>query len=192
MVRITRVYTKGGDAGDTALVGGDRVRKCALRIESYGTVDELNAALGVVGVVLVGAGSEHVLLPLITRIQNELFNLGAALATPTTDPSRPIPNLAERHVEALESDIDRLNANLPSLDSFVLPGGGPVSAQLHVARTICRRAERLVVSLIDSQQVVPALAVRYLNRLSDALFVFGRFAAHADGAKELLWRPEDT
>ncbi len=192
MVRITRVYTKGGDTGETSLVGGDRVRKSCLRIECFGTVDELNASLGLVRVVLEGATCEQILLPLISRIQNELFNLGASLATPCDDPSHPIPSLANRHLQVLESDIDRLNADLPSLDSFILPGGGRVSAHLHVARTICRRAERNVVRLLDQKEVVPDLAVRYLNRLSDALFVFGRFAARAEGAKEPLWRPEET
>ena len=192
MVRITRVYTKGGDAGDTSLVGGDRVRKSALRIESYGTVDELNATLGVVRTVLKGSAAAEELLPIVVRVQNELFNLGAELATPRTDPKRPMNNLSERHVVMLESDIDRLNADLPELQSFILPGGGMVAAQLHVARTTCRRAERVVIRLLDSNEVVPPLAVRYLNRLSDALFVFGRYAAKADGEAEPLWRPEDA
>jgi len=194
MVRINRVYTKAGDDGQTSLIGGDRVPKHDRRIECYGTVDELNATLGLVRTALGQSVAGASLSPVIARVQNELFNLGARLATP--DPARraKMPAIEPRHVDALEADIDARNDGLPELRSFVLPGGGWVSSYLHLARTVCRRAERLVVALadgVDDNAVDPA-AVRYLNRLSDALFVFGRYAAHVEGEPEPLWEPEQT
>jgi len=201
MVRINTVYTKTGDAGDTSLVGGDRVPKDDPRIDCYGTVDELNAVLGLVRTALGGSGpggsgpggsrAAGRLAPVIARVQNELFNLGAELATPDEARRARAPRVEERHVTALERDIDELNADLPELRSFVLPGGGWVSAYLHLARTVCRRAERRAVALAR-EQAVGAQVVRYLNRLSDALFVFGRFAAASDGEPEPLWEPEST
>lgn len=192
MVRINRVYTKAGDQGRTALIGGQKVSKASARVECYGAVDELNAALGLVRTALEQSAAAAELGPIIARVQNELFNLGAELATPDPERRAKAPAVAERHVAALEAEIDRLNEHLPELKSFILPGGGWVSAQLHLARTICRRAERVVVGLVEAGESVGAQAIPYLNRLSDALFVFGRFAARADGAAEPLWEPEKT
>jgi cob(I)alamin adenosyltransferase len=190
-MRIDRVYTRGGDTGQTSLIGGDRVSKGALRLEGYGTVDEVNATLGLVRTSLAGSAAGPHLVPIIHRIQNELFNLGAELATP--DPARRAtqPKIEPRHVEQLEVDIDAINDDLPALRSFVLPGGGWPSAYFHLARTVCRRAERLVVRLA-AEEDVGELPVRYLNRLSDALFVFGRWAAWKDGAAEPLWESTTT
>ena len=189
MVQINRVYTKVGDGGETALIGGQRVRKDSLRIECYGTVDELSAHLGVVRAKLDREKASHPVLSATVRIQSELFNLGAALASP--DPERDVPTIAPRHVEVLESEMDGLLVSLEPLRSFVLPGAGEVSAHLHVARTVCRRAERLVVAL-SSREAVPSNAIKYLNRLSDALFVFARYAAKSEGIPEPLWHPEET
>lgn len=191
MVRINRVYTKSGDKGVTSLVGGERVSKNALRIECYGTVDELNATLGLVTAALASSPAEPTLLPIIRRVQNELFNLGAALATPDKERRARSPAIAERHVTALEDEIDQLNEELPELTSFILPGGGFTSSYFHLARTVCRRAERLTVALAN-QTEVEDLDVIYLNRLSDALFVFGRWAALKEGQEEPLWVPEKT
>jgi cob(I)alamin adenosyltransferase len=187
-MRIDRVYTRGGDTGETSLIGGDRVSKGAARLECYGTVDEVNATLGLVRTALAASQAGSHLGPIIHRVQNELFNLGAELATP--DPARRAaqPRIEPRHVEQLEADIDAVNDDLPPLRSFVLPGGGWASAYFHLARTVCRRAERLVVRLAQEEAGdVGEVAVRYLNRLSDALFVWGRWAAWKDGEAEPLW-----
>jgi cob(I)alamin adenosyltransferase len=185
-MRIDRVYTRGGDTGQTSLIGGERVSKGALRLECYGTVDETNATLGLVRTSLEQSAAGLQLAPIIQRIQNELFDLGAELATP--DPARRAkqPHVVQAHIDRLERDIDALNPDLPELKSFVLPGGGWTSAYFHLARTVCRRAERLVVRLAE-QDDVGEFAVQYLNRLSDALFVFGRWAAWKDGRPEPLW-----
>lgn len=191
MVKINRVYTKSGDDGTTSLVGGDRVSKAAARIECYGTVDELNAVLGMVGMALSESVARERLLPIITRLQNELFNLGAELATPDPERRARSPIIETRHVDALEREIDSLNDELPELESFVLPGGGEVGARFHLARTVCRRAERLAVALAADEDISEP-AIVFLNRLSDALFVFGRWAAMKEGESELLWVPEET
>lgn len=191
MVRINRVYTRTGDQGDTALIGGDRVSKASLRIECYGTVDEVNATLGLVRTALEQSAAGPRLLPVIGRIQNELFNLGAQLATPDPERRARMPAIAERHVTALETLMDELNEDLPALQSFILPGGGWASSYCHLARTVSRRAERLVVALARAEDV-DALSVQYLNRLSDALFVMGRWAAMSDARAEPLWEPEKT
>ena len=191
MVKIDKVYTKGGDQGETSLVGGERVRKDALRISCYGTVDELNATIGLVLLALESAPGQETLHPIFIRVQNELFNLGAELATPDEDRRSRSPAVEARHIEALEAEIDQLNDELPALTSFVLPGGGAVSAHMHLARTVCRRAERLAVTLA-AEEPVGDFAIRYLNRLSDALFVFGRWACMKAGREENLWRPETT
>ncbi len=190
-MRIDKVYTKGGDAGQTSLIGGERVSKANPRIEAYGTLDELNAVMGLVRTALVGSATAEHFGPIVHRVQNELFNLGAELACGDAETRARLPRIEARHVDALERDIDALNDDLPPLRSFVLPGGGWVSAYLHLARTTCRRAERLVVALAATEDVGD-LAVIYLNRLSDALFVFGRWAVHKDGHPEPLWQPETT
>src|SRR6266545_1885039 len=148
MVRINRVYTRAGDEGQTSLVGGDRVSKASPRVECYGALDEVNAALGLARTALQGgSAAAPTLTPILARVQNELFNLGAELATPDAERRARSPRIEARHVSALEEEIDQLNEDLPELRSFVLPGGGWTSSYLHLARTVCRRAERLVVDL---------------------------------------------
>lgn len=191
MVRINKVYTKGGDKGQTSLIGGDRVSKASPRIECYGTVDELNAVIGLVRTALADSPAGERLLPVIARVQNELFNLGSELAAGDPEMLAKLPRIEPRHIEALEAEIDELNEPLPALKSFILPGGGWVSSYFHLARTVCRRAERLVVSVAATEQIGEN-AIGYLNRLSDALFVFGRWAAMKEGADEPLWEPENT
>ena len=191
MVRINKVYTKTGDRGATGLVGGRRVAKDSARIEAYGTVDELNAVIGMARCMLETSPAGPRLDPWLVRIQNELFNLGAELATPDAKRRASVPQIAARHVVALERAIDELNASLPTLTSFVLPGGGPSSSFLHLARTICRRAERRVVAL-SRKEPLGAQTLTYLNRLSDALFVFSRWAAREEGRPEPIWEPEET
>jgi cob(I)alamin adenosyltransferase len=183
MPRITKVYTRSGDDGTTALGDGQRVPKSAPRIRAYGTVDELNAQLGVV--LAAGIASEFA-TPL-RRIQNELFHLGAELCIPEASQQKhPGPRIEARHVEALERLMDQLSAQLEPLKNFVLPGGTPVAAQLHVARTVCRRAEREVAALSQAEPVDPE-AIKYLNRLSDALFVMARCDNRHAGRDEPLW-----
>jgi cob(I)alamin adenosyltransferase len=192
-VYLSRIYTKTGDKGQTALVGGKMVAKDSLRIEGYGNVDELNAVLGLVrkanrdeaGPDAAKARIEAIL----QRAQNELFNLGSILATLPEDLDPKQPRIEARHVEALEKDIDELNEHLPPLRSFTLPGGGWVSSYVHLARTVCRRAEREAVRLVEADEHVNAPALRYLNRLSDLLFVAAR---HANGGHEVLWQAGAT
>jgi cob(I)alamin adenosyltransferase len=194
MVRLNRIYTKAGDGGDTRLVGGQKVRKDSLRIEAYGTVDELSACLGLARTALdakdAPPGAAE-LAAILLRVQNELFNLGSDLATLAADHRSTQPVIEPRHTAALEREIDTWNESLPELRSFVLPGGGMVAAYLHLARTVCRRAERLIVRLGDAEPIGAAV-VPYVNRLSDALFVMGRHAARLYGEPEPLWTPEKT
>lgn len=196
-IRINRVYTRGGDSGETSLVGGQRIAKDAIRIESYGTVDELNAILGLVRTAnrddagTARKADRDRLDAVLEQIQNELFNLGSDLATLPQDRHPKQPVIEARHVSFLEKTIDDLNAGLPELKSFVLPGGGWVSAFLHQARTVCRRAERLVTTLAR-QEAVGTHALIYLNRLSDLLFVLGRWAAKTRQEPEPLWNPTKT
>jgi cob(I)alamin adenosyltransferase len=194
MVRLNKIYTRAGDHGQTRLVGGQKVPKDSLRIDCYGTVDELSSCLGLARSALEQPGAPEGAAPLgaiVRRIQNELFNLGSELATLREDLHPQQPVIAARHVEALEHEIDAWNEHLPSLRSFVLPGGGMVAAYLHLARTVCRRAERLAVSLAETETLGPQV-VPYLNRLSDALFVMSRHAARLYGQAEPLWEPEKT
>jgi len=192
-IRIDRVYTRGGDKGETSLVGGQRVAKDSLRIESYGTVDELNAVLGRARVANrdapAASDADRLRLDaLLERLQNELFNLGSDLATLEGDRRKGQPVVEDRHVKRLEAEIDELNAGLPALTSFVLPGGGPVGAALHEARTVCRRAERAVTALARKEPVGDRV-LPYLNRLSDLLFVLSRWAARIRREPETLWDP---
>ena len=192
-MRIDRVYTKGGDKGETSLIGGERVSKANHRLECYGTIDELNAVIGLLVEALTSSpvAGPH-LTPILRRVQNELFNLGCELATPDAETRSKLPRIEQRHVDGLERDIDAVNDELPALKSFVLPGGGWASAYSHLARTVCRRAERLVVALMQHEDVGGELPVQYLNRLSDALFVWGRWAALKDGKEEALWDSRST
>jgi len=194
MVRLNRIYTKAGDGGDTRLVGGQKVRKDALRIEAYGTIDELSACIGIARTALTAPGAPaeaDELARVLARIQNELFNLGSDLATLPADRRPQQPVIEARHVTTLEQEIDGWNAALPELRSFVLPGGGVVASYLHLARTVCRRAERLIVRLRDAEPIGEQ-ALPYVNRLSDALFVMSRHAARLYGESEPLWEPEKT
>ena len=191
MVVLNRIYTRTGDTGETSLGSGDRVSKAHLRIQAYGTVDETNA---VVGVVRLHTGGLAKLDAMLARIQNELFDLGADLCVPDTGKDlgyEPLRILPKQH-ERLEQEIDELNGELCALRSFVLPGGHPAAAHLHVARTVCRRAERLIVELRSHDgEPVSAGAIAYINRLSDFFFVASRFA-NAQGAGDVLWVPGKT
>jgi cob(I)alamin adenosyltransferase len=193
-IYLSKIYTKTGDRGQTALVGGKMVDKDSVRIEAYGTVDEFNAVLGVVRKANrdeVGPQSCVARIDsLLQRVQSELFNLGSLLATLPEDLHEKQPRIETRHVEWLESQIDELNANLQPLRSFTIPGGGWVSSHLHVARTVCRRAERRVATLGHETDIGESL--RYLNRLSDTLYVLGRWNVHERGETEPLWTPENS
>ena len=184
MPRLTRIYTRTGDRGETALGDGRRVPKDSLRIATYGTVDELNAAIG----VALAHGVVDALREPLRSIQNALFHLGADLCVPQPEGGeRPAgPRVEERHVRELEALIDRLNERVGPLENFILPGGALAAAQLHVARTVCRRAERLATSLARAETISPHI-IEYLNRLSDALFVLSRYENHERGVAEPLW-----
>jgi cob(I)alamin adenosyltransferase len=183
MPRLTKLYTRKGDEGETSLGGGQRVSKDSLRVEAYGTVDELNACLG----VALAAGLTPRLDELLRPIQNELFHLGSDLCFLEEDKANiKLPQIEARHIERLESHIDEFNHVVGPLQNFILPGGSLGAAHLHVARTVCRRAERAVVALAR-KEAIGALALRYLNRLSDLLFVMSRFENHQRGVDDPLW-----
>ena len=190
---LNRIYTKSGDKGETNLVGGQRVRKDDPRIEAFGSVDELNAFIGLARVSCQEAAERRLeaLAAILLRVQHELFNLGSILATRPEDVHPKQPRVTDAEVEQLEREIDASNAELAPLRSFVLPGGTRVNAELHAARTICRRAERLLTGLARREEV-PGETIRYLNRLSDALFVWSRWANYALGAAEVLWEPNQA
>lgn len=188
MVKLNKIYTRTGDKGTTALVSGPRRLKHDLRVEAYGTVDETNSAIGV---ARLHTGGIEKLDAMLFRIQNDLFDLGADLATP--DNGEPLSyeplRIVESQVTRLENEIDDLNVALEPLTSFVLPGGSAAAANLHMARTVCRRAERLMVELsVTENEIVSPAALKYANRLSDFLFVAARFANDA-GKADILWVP---
>jgi len=183
---INRVYTRQGDRGDTALAGGQRVPKDSLRIGAYGTVDELNAFIGV-----AREDAPKELAAILLRVQHELFNLGSILATLPEDVHPKQARITDAEISQLEAEMDLMNEGLPPLRSFVLPGGCRLNAELHVCRTVCRRAERACVAL-SREESIPGETIRYLNRLSDALFVWSRWASHAMGAPETLWEPNQS
>jgi cob(I)alamin adenosyltransferase len=186
---LNRIYTKTGDQGQTHLAGGQRVSKDSARIECYGTVDELNAFVGMAAI----SASESVpeLAPILRRVQHELFNLGSILATRPEDVHPKQARVTEAEVRQLEMEIDRMNADLAPLRSFVLPGGTRLNTELHACRTICRRAERLAVTLARDE-AIPAETIQYLNRLSDAFFVWSRWVNHVLGVPEVLWEPNQA
>ncbi|MGB8868614.1 MAG: cob(I)yrinic acid a,c-diamide adenosyltransferase [Rhodomicrobium sp.] len=191
MVVLTKIYTKTGDDGTTALGSGERVLKTSKRIAAYGTVDETNAAIGLARLLL--PEDQQAVAAMLARIQNDLFDLGADLCVP--DRGEPLPytplRLKDEQVQRLEREIDTMNAEMAPLTSFVLPGGTKAGAGLHLARTICRRAERCIVELkLDGEQVSDA-ACRYVNRLSDHLFVASRYV-NGKGKEDLLWRPGEN
>ena len=188
MVKLTRIYTRGGDRGETSLGDGSRVPKHQLRVAAYGTVDEANAVLGL---ARLHTGGQPEIDAMLARIQNDLFDLGADLCTPHEDaPRYPPLRIVDAQVVRLETEIDALNASLPALDSFILPGGSPAGAWLHLARTVSRRAERLMTELAEAETVGDP-ALRYINRLSDHLFVLSR-AVNGNGAGDVLWQPGAT
>lgn len=179
-----KIYTKTGDQGKTALFGGRRVGKDSARIEAYGTVDELNALLGF---ALVSARPE--LEAILIRIQHELFILGADLATPLDNAKLEVTRIEQRHVDGIERDIDAIEAELPSIRYFILPGGCESAARLHVCRTVARRAERLIVHL-STMEEINELDLQYINRLSDFLFVLSRYANHLEGREDVRWQQD--
>ena len=191
MVVLNKIYTRTGDDGTTALGSGERVRKDSLRVSAYGTVDETNAAIGMARIHLAGVALDIDVDAVLGRIQNDLFDLGADLCLP--DRGKPLPyeplRIVPAQVARLEREIDDMNANLKPLRSFVLPGGTPGAAALHIARTVSRRAERLLVELAaEPDEPVSEAAIRYLNRLSDLLFVASRYV-NDRGAGDVLWVP---
>jgi len=179
-----KIYTKTGDKGDTSLFGGQRVPKDALRIEAYGTVDELNSVLGVVRADNANSAIDKVL----GQVQNQLFNLGADLATPRANEKKSVKRIEWKDTRTLEKVIDSLEPKLKPLRSFILPGGLPTAARLQFARTVCRRAERIVVRLSRNEDIGEDITV-YLNRLSDLLFVLARYANHVANVPETRWKP---
>ena len=183
----TRIYTRTGDDGTTALFGGERVGKGNPRIDAYGTVDETNSIVGLARAHLDGEPGEETLDPVLGTLQEELFVLGADLATPM-DATPVVERIEEEHVTAVEDRIDRFDADLPSLERFILPGGTPVGASLHSARTVCRRAERHIVEASTSTPINEQSIV-YLNRLSDLFFVLARWANRKAGVQEDTWEP---
>lgn len=188
---LNRIYTRTGDGGSTKLAGGQTVPKDARRIEAYGAVDELNAFVGAACLSVEAEPALATLARTLHRVQHELFNLGSILATLPQDVHPKQPRITDADITQLERDIDEANADLPTLRSFVLPGGTRANCDLHIARTVCRRAERLLVAASREEQIPPE-AVRYLNRLSDALFVWSRWVNHTLGVAEVLWQPNEA
>jgi len=187
MVTLNKIYTRTGDEGQTGLVGGARIKKSALRVCAYGEIDELNAHIG----LCVTLAAQPKLEPIgekLTIIQNELFDIGSELACPAGETNPAIPQTTDTQVARLEEWIDVLNNPLPTLQSFVLPGGSLINAHLHIARSVCRRAERTILTLHEEEAISAPLR-RYINRLSDLLFVMSRSAALQEGVKEYLWVP---
>jgi len=183
MVTLSKIYTRGGDKGQTSLGSGERVEKHNLRVSAYGTTDEVNSTIGMTRLHTSGDADE-----MLSRIQNDLFDLGADLCTPEgANRSEGALRIVPEQVSRLETEIDAMNENMPDLSSFILPGGSPASAYLHLARTVARRAERLMTELATNQQVNPE-AVKYMNRLSDHLFVLARYL-NDTGKADILWVP---
>lgn len=181
-----KIYTKTGDLGKTSLIGGTKVLKSHLRIESYGTVDELNSYVGLVNDHLLDKHSKIIL----KEIQDRLFTIGSSLACdPVKEPLMKIPDLKEADILLLEDEIDKMNETLPEMKSFILPGGNIAVSTVHVARCICRRAERICVHLQQEDIFVDPLVIKYLNRLSDYLFILARYTGHLLGVEEIPWKP---
>jgi len=181
-----KIYTKTGDNGTTSLIGGTKVPKSHLRIEAYGTVDELNSHVGLCKDLLTDEPGKKILL----EVQDRLFTIGSSLACdPIKEPKMRIPDLKETDVELLEKEMDRMNETVPPMKSFILPGGHTTLSQLHIARCVCRRAERCCVRLEQESLEVEAIIIKYLNRLSDYLFVLSRYAGHQMNVEEIPWKP---
>ncbi len=181
-----KIYTKTGDKGETSLFGGERVWKNNLRIECYGTVDELNAILGI---ALTEIKNKEI-IDVLNKIQNELFVVGSDLATPKKETGNQpnVPRISKEHIERLEKQIDSFDSRLPELRNFILPGGSKGASTLHLGRTVCRRAERLVVHLVNEEKISEEIVV-YLNRLSDLLFVLSRFENFTSKIEDICWKP---
>ena len=181
-----KIYTKTGDAGKTSLIGGTKVPKSHLRIETYGTIDELNSYIGLVGDMITDTQSKTVL----KEIQDRLFTIGSSLACdPDKEPLMKMPDLKETDVELLEKEIDKMNEVLPPMKFFVLPGGNVAVSTIHVVRCVCRRAERLCVNMQEHELFVDPLVIKYINRLSDYLFVLARYTGHLLNVAEVPWKP---
>ena len=189
-IRINKVYTRTGDKGKTRLVGGEETYKDSTRVEAYGAVDELNAHLGMCREMVKNMNTDSFLelIDFLHTVQNELFNLGTQLAAPESKHSGSLPGITADAVEMLENEIDKANKDLTELTSFILPGGSQINSQFHITRNICRRAERRVVTLSREEQLDP-INLQYLNRLSDALFVWSRWISIVSNDKEHLWIP---
>jgi len=184
-----KIYTKTGDLGKTSLIGGTKVPKSHLRIETYGTVDELNSYIGLVGDMISDEQSKTVL----KEVQDRLFTVGSSLACdPDKEPLMKMPDLKEEDVALLEKEIDRMNEVLSPMKFFVLPGGHPAVSTLHVVRCVCRRAERLCVNMQEHELFVDALVIKYINRLSDYLFVLARYTGHLLNVPEVPWKPRTS
>ncbi len=191
-MKLSKIYTKGGDKGQTSLVGGSRISKGSLKVECYGTSDELNSYIGVIRTLSAGIQNKSIeekCTLTLPRIQNKLFDLGSLLATESGKSYASMPVLDYTHVEELERDMDQMNESLENLSSFTLPGGSLLNAHAHVARTVCRRLERQLVRLQD-EDTLPENALIYINRLSDWLFVFSRWVIKKEGQNEYLWEKE--
>ena len=181
-----KIYTKTGDAGKTSLIGGTKVSKSHLRIDSYGTVDELNSFIGLLSDHITHLHSKTVL----KEIQDRLFTIGSSLACdPDKEPKMKIPDLKEEDIVLLENEMDRMDETLPEMKSFILPGGHIAVSTAHVVRCVCRRAERICVNMKEQDIFVDALVIKYLNRLSDYLFILSRYIGHLLGAEEIPWKP---
>jgi cob(I)alamin adenosyltransferase len=181
-----KIYTKTGDLGNTSLIGGTKVPKSHLRIESYGTIDELNSYIGLVGDLLTDDHSKLIL----REVQDRLFTVGSSLACdPDKEPLMKIPDLKPEDIVLLEKEIDRMNDILPVMKSFILPGGHPAVSTIHVARCVCRRAERLCVHMQQENLFVDPLVIQYINRLSDYLFMLARYTGHLMQVPEIPWKP---
>jgi len=181
-----KIYTKTGDLGKTSLIGGTKVPKSHLRIESYGTVDELNSYIGLVSDLTTDNNSKTIL----KEIQDRLFTVGSSLACdPDKEPLMKIPDLKEKDIELLEKEIDKMNDVLPVMKSFLLPGGHPAVSTTHVARCVCRRAERLCVNMQEHELFVDPLVIKYINRLSDYLFILSRYTGFLLNVEEIPWKP---
>ena len=181
-----KIYTKTGDKGQTSLIGGTKVSKGHLKIESYGTVDELNSFIGVIRDSFTDADTNI----LLERTQNNLFNIGAQLATVAGTTNSYVPKVTEEEIESLEKAIDKMDESLTALRNFILPGGHIANSYAHVARCVCRRAERCVVRLTEEEEVDP-LIIKYMNRLSDYLFALARFISHRNGSREVEWKKHE-
>lgn len=180
-----KIYTKTGDLGQTSLIGGTRVPKSHLRIESYGTVDELNSFIGLLG----DQFSDNRTSNFLKEIQDRLFTIGSSLACdPEKEPKMKLPDLNDQDIKLMEEEIDEMNKVLAPMKSFILPGGSMAISAAHIARCVCRRAERNCVNMLEQQMFVDALVIKYLNRLSDYLFVVARYVAHLSGIKETEWK----